>query len=189
MDCEGFAVRKADYGIFKGQYYVSSLKSMPEGEYLHEDLTVHSRMSNGRGKFNYTSKEEAEDRLRRFQEMCTSKKIQGKSYMVETSVPTPVAEKLDARIKPAKMKRNFLIDFNGEGGSLEANFEIRLVHAEEGDEANMGKVFLEVATPRSEDEFIRVARLEFKDGKVVMYREREAFDPYINTDELGRIQN
>lgn len=51
-----------------------------------------------------------------------------------------------------------------------------------------GRIVLQVQTPDS-PEFIAVARLAVKDGKVVMFREQDVESEFINTDSQGRIQN
>jgi hypothetical protein len=51
-----------------------------------------------------------------------------------------------------------------------------------------GRIVLQVHTPET-PEFIAVARLAVKNGKVVMFREQGVDSEFINTDEQGRIQN
>jgi len=51
-----------------------------------------------------------------------------------------------------------------------------------------GRIVLQVQTPET-PEFIPVARLAVKNGKVVMYREQGVESEFINTDSQGRIQN
>ena len=159
LDCSGFEVRKAsNFGSFPGKYYVSSLENMPEGLYLHEDLTVHKEMSDSIGKFQYTSKREAEERLRRFkEEMCLKAKM--------------------------KEKKHLHLQLENEIAPFVQPITARLVSDRSG-----GRIVLQIQTSET-PEFIPVARLGVKNGKVVMYRERGVESEFINTDSEGRIQN
>jgi hypothetical protein len=102
-----------------------------------------------------------------------------------TSVAAPVTLPSNffaphGEVKERPVESRFVMNSN-QGGLL-AEFGVQL--SDLGDEI----VFLEVTTPNSRMP-IQIARLEFKGGKVAMYRETGAFDPYIVTDAEGRIEH
>lgn len=154
MNCDGFEVREGGTG-----YYVSSLERMPEGMYVHRDLTVQRDMSVLSGKNNYhQTRESAEELLRRFKEkMCS--KVKDKESI---NRPFLLLEGEENRVQP---------------------ITARLVSDRSG-----GRIVLQVQTSET-PEFIPIARLGVKNGKVVMYRERGVESEFINTDSEGRIQN
>lgn len=172
LDCSGFEVREASsFGGFLGKYYVSSLENMPEGLYLHKDLTVHKKMSDSTGKFQYTSKREAEERLRRFkEEMCLGSKAARDKKLGLGQFAQQKVSKLHLQLE-------------NETAPLVQPITARLVSDKSG-----GRIVLQVRTSES-PEFIPIARLGVKNGKVVMYRERGVESEFINTDSEGRIQN
>lgn len=181
LDCSAFRVDKASNG-----YFVSNGK--PFGGYVHRDFSVNQSMSgkNGFAPNYFATKGEAEQHLLKFQQICSVKSGQ------KSSISDPQAFGVGSQKSPfipRKATNQFLIDHDK--GGVEQLFSVRLVHQDETDdfENALKTVTLEIATPHSGEEFTPLARLEFKGGRVVMYREKNAFDPYIETDEEGRIQN
>lgn len=175
LDCSAFSVDKGSQG-----YYVSD--GMAMDGYVHRDFSVNHSM-NGKDGFasNYfATKGEPEGHLTEFQRRCRSKVSVGQN--IGQAINADPSQTTKASFVPRKANNFFLIDHDR--GEVEQFFGVRLVHNEDNSD-----VTLEVATPHSGEDFIPLARLEFKGGRVVMYRERNAFDPYIETDEEGRIQN
>lgn len=185
LNCSAFRV---DNSKVNG-YYVSDGRGM--GGYVHRDFSVNQSMGgkNGRPEANYfTTKGEATAHLAEFRRRCRlgegqniGKEVNSLSKASDIKAGSsgqPVREPFI----PRKANNFFLIDHDR--GEVEQFFGVRLVQNEDSLD-----VTLEVATPHSGEDFISLARLEFKGGRVVMYREQGAFDPYIETDEKGRIQN
>lgn len=175
VDCSAFRVDKASNG-----YFVSNGTLL--GGYVHRDFSVNHSMSgkNGVEPNYFATKGEAEKHLAEFQRRCRSEV--DASQNIGQAINADPSQTVKADFTLRKANNFFLIDHDK--GEVEQFFGVRLVHNEDNSD-----VTLEVATPHSGEDFIPLARLEFKGGRVVMYRERNAFDPYIETDEEGRIQN
>lgn len=188
MDCEKFEVRLNNVSF---RYCISN----GDSKYVHNDLTVHPTMGFGGTLENYyITRKEAEEKLRRFKEkMCAKSEVAKTGVTFRSGVGQATnsapAETPKSPFIPRKATNAFIIDHDK--GEVEQLFSVRLRNENEDNdfENALESVTLEVATPHSGETFIPLARLEFKGGRVVMYRERGAFDPYIETDSEGRIQN
>lgn len=109
----------------------------------------------------FETTEKAKDFLRRFKEkMCKS-----------------------ANVQERVSNQRIHLHLENETTPLIQPITARLVTDHSGE-----RIVLQVRTPET-PEFIAVARLAVKNGKVVMFRERGVESEFINTDSQGRIQN